>query len=110
MVACDIPTARKTSGFTAHNSTCACPKCVRQFTRLPNTNQIDSSGFDYLTWKIRSGLENRLHAEEWKSSSTPSGRHPVEIENCVRWSQLHRLGYFDLVHGTILDPMHNLFL
>ncbi|OAD71077.1 hypothetical protein PHYBLDRAFT_102250, partial [Phycomyces blakesleeanus NRRL 1555(-)] len=110
MVACDIPTVRKTSGFTAHNSTCACLRCVRQFARLPSTNQVDFSEFDYSMWKIRSGLENRLHAEEWKSASTPSERHQLEIENGVRWSQLHRLGYFDLVYGTIINPMHNLFL
>ncbi|OAD67046.1 hypothetical protein PHYBLDRAFT_102313, partial [Phycomyces blakesleeanus NRRL 1555(-)] len=105
MVACDIPTTRKTSRFTTHNSTCACPRCVRQFTRLPSTNQADFSGFDYLT-----GLENRLHAEEWKSTSTPSEWHQLEIENGVRWSQLHHLGYFDLVRRTIIDPIHNLFL
>ncbi|OAD65118.1 hypothetical protein PHYBLDRAFT_153779 [Phycomyces blakesleeanus NRRL 1555(-)] len=101
MIACDIPAARKTSGFTAHNSTCACYKCTTQFPRLPNTNQVDFSGFDYSLWNIRSGVENRLHAEEWKSASTPSERHQLELQ---------RLGYFDLVRGTIIDPMHNLFL
>ncbi|OAD72668.1 hypothetical protein PHYBLDRAFT_113343, partial [Phycomyces blakesleeanus NRRL 1555(-)] len=43
-------------------------------------------------------------------ASTPSERHQLEVENGVQWSQLHRLGYFDLVHGMIIDPMHNLFL
>ncbi|OAD70064.1 hypothetical protein PHYBLDRAFT_148631 [Phycomyces blakesleeanus NRRL 1555(-)] len=64
MIACDIPAARKTSGFTAHNSTHACYKCNKQFPCL-------------------------------KGSSA---------------SQLYRLGYFNLVRGTIIDPMHNLFL
>ncbi|OAD76900.1 hypothetical protein PHYBLDRAFT_62915 [Phycomyces blakesleeanus NRRL 1555(-)] len=99
MVACDISAARKTSGFTTHNSTCACPRCVRQFTRLPSTNQVD-----FTVWKTGCMLR--------------SGRVPVrpqkgiswKIENGVRWSQLHRLEYFDLVRGTIIDPMHNLFL
>ncbi|OAD68825.1 hypothetical protein PHYBLDRAFT_149835 [Phycomyces blakesleeanus NRRL 1555(-)] len=71
MVACDIFAARKTSGFTAHNSTCACYNSV----------------------------ENRLHAEKWKSACTPLERHQLEVEYGVRWSQL-----------TIIDPMHNLFL
>ncbi|OAD68578.1 hypothetical protein PHYBLDRAFT_63514 [Phycomyces blakesleeanus NRRL 1555(-)] len=77
---------------------------------LPNTNQVDFSGFDYLLWNICSSVENRLHAEEWKSASTPSERHQLEVEYGVRWSQLQRLGYFDLVRGTIIDLMHNLFL
>ncbi|KAG2190839.1 hypothetical protein INT47_005589 [Mucor saturninus] len=110
MVACDIPAARKTSGFTSHNSTNACYKCSRQFSRLAGTSSVDFRGFNYLEWSIRHGVENRVHAEVWKSASTPSERHQLEIENGVRWSQLHRLGYFDLVRGTIIDPMHNLFL
>ncbi|OAD80875.1 hypothetical protein PHYBLDRAFT_102425, partial [Phycomyces blakesleeanus NRRL 1555(-)] len=27
MIVCDIPATRKTSGFTIHNSTCACLRC-----------------------------------------------------------------------------------
>ncbi|OAD65566.1 hypothetical protein PHYBLDRAFT_142968 [Phycomyces blakesleeanus NRRL 1555(-)] len=62
IVACNIPAARKTSGFTAHDSTCACFKCNHHFTHLDSTKK------------------------------------------------LYCLGYFDLVCGTIIDPMHNLFL
>ncbi|OAD72410.1 hypothetical protein PHYBLDRAFT_102373, partial [Phycomyces blakesleeanus NRRL 1555(-)] len=86
MVTCDIQATRKTSGFTVHNSTCACYRC---------------------SWH---GAESRLHAEEGKDGSTLSERHQLEVENGVRWLQLQRLGYFDLVCGTIIDPMHNLFL
>ncbi|KAG2191149.1 hypothetical protein INT47_012155 [Mucor saturninus] len=110
MVACDIPAARKTSGFTAHNSTCACYKCNHQFSRLEGTTSVDFRGFEFAEWRLASGAENRVHAEVWKSASTSSERHQLEVENGVRWSQLHRLGYFDLVRGTIIDPMHNLFL
>ncbi|OAD74054.1 hypothetical protein PHYBLDRAFT_102239, partial [Phycomyces blakesleeanus NRRL 1555(-)] len=110
MVACDIPVARKTSGFTAHNSTCACYRCSWQFTGLESSNQIDFCGFDYSRWNICSGAESRLHAEEWKDASTLSERHQLEIENGAQCLQLQRLGYFDLVRGTIIDPIHNLFL
>ncbi|OAD65938.1 hypothetical protein PHYBLDRAFT_152965 [Phycomyces blakesleeanus NRRL 1555(-)] len=65
MVACNISAAKKTSGFSAHNSTCACYKF------------------------------KRVHAEEWNSASTPSERQQLEIEYGVQWSQLYRLGYFD---------------
>ncbi|OAD65932.1 hypothetical protein PHYBLDRAFT_102198, partial [Phycomyces blakesleeanus NRRL 1555(-)] len=109
MVACDIPAARKTSRFTSHNSTCACYKCNRHFPCLENGVNVDFHGFDFSRWVLCDGVENRLHAEEWESASTPSERHWLEIENGVRWSQLHRLGYLDLVRGTIIDPMHNLF-
>ncbi|OAD70050.1 hypothetical protein PHYBLDRAFT_102474, partial [Phycomyces blakesleeanus NRRL 1555(-)] len=110
VVACDMPAARNTSGFTSHNSTCACYKCNRHFSRLENGVNVDFRGFDFPRWVHRDGVENRLYAEEWESASTPSERHRLEVENGVRWSQLHRLGYLDLVRGTIIDPMHNLFL
>ncbi|OAD65439.1 hypothetical protein PHYBLDRAFT_102312, partial [Phycomyces blakesleeanus NRRL 1555(-)] len=110
MVACDIPAARNTSRFTAHNSTCACFKCNRHFTRLDSTSKIDFRGFKESEWCRRNCEENRLHAEEWKNAVTISERQHLEIKNGVRWSQLHCLGYFDLVRGTIIDPMHNLFL
>ncbi|OAD70570.1 hypothetical protein PHYBLDRAFT_102252, partial [Phycomyces blakesleeanus NRRL 1555(-)] len=110
MVACDIPAARKTSGFTSHNSTCAYYKCNRHFPHLENSVNVDFRGFDFSRWVLRDSVENRLHAEEWESASTPSERHRLEIKNGVQWSQLHRLGYLNLVRGTIIDPMHNLFL
>ncbi|OAD76872.1 hypothetical protein PHYBLDRAFT_102304, partial [Phycomyces blakesleeanus NRRL 1555(-)] len=110
MVACDIPAARKTSGFTAHNSTCVCYKCDNQFSRLPGTSSVDFHGSDCDQWRHRSDRANRVHAEEWNSASTPSERQQLEVEYGVQWSQLYHLGYFDLVHGTIIDVMHNLFL
>ncbi|OAD73074.1 hypothetical protein PHYBLDRAFT_71592 [Phycomyces blakesleeanus NRRL 1555(-)] len=106
-----VPTYECPSGANvSHNSTCACYKYTTQFLRLPNTNQVDFSRFDYSLWIICSGVGNRLHAEEWKSTSTPSERHQLEVEYGVKWLQLQRLGYFDLVRGTIIDPMHSLFL
>ncbi|OAD74081.1 hypothetical protein PHYBLDRAFT_111853, partial [Phycomyces blakesleeanus NRRL 1555(-)] len=110
MVACNIPAARKTSGFTAHNNTCACFKCNRHFTCLDSTNKVDFRGFKESEWCRHNCEENRLHAEEWKNTVTISERQHLKIDNGVQWSQLHHLGYFDLVRGTIIDPMHNLFL
>ncbi|OAD72704.1 hypothetical protein PHYBLDRAFT_102004, partial [Phycomyces blakesleeanus NRRL 1555(-)] len=110
MVACDIPAAQKTSGFTSHNSMCTCYKSNHQFPRLSYEINIDFSGFVFSQWNLRNGVESRLHAEEWESASTPSERHQLEVENGVQWLQLYCLGYFDLVRRTIIDPMHNLFL
>ena len=37
-------------------------------------------------------------------------RGEIERGHGVRWSQLHRLPYFDPIRCTMIDPMHNLFL
>ncbi|OAD67603.1 hypothetical protein PHYBLDRAFT_151116 [Phycomyces blakesleeanus NRRL 1555(-)] len=110
MVACDIPAARKTCGFTSHNSTCACYKCNRQFARVDGTTAVNYFGLKFSEWVGRTKEENRRHANLWKNAKTLTERKRLEIENGVRWSELHRLVYFEPVRATIIDPMHNLFL
>ncbi|OAD69156.1 hypothetical protein PHYBLDRAFT_149559 [Phycomyces blakesleeanus NRRL 1555(-)] len=109
-VACDIPAARKTSGFTGHASICACHKCQRQFTMIPETTQVDFSGFEYSTWIKRTKARNLDYANKWKEAKNAAERTRLKRSNGTRWSQLHLLTYFDPVWCTIIDPMHNLFL
>ena len=108
--ACDIPAARKTSGFTSHASLCACHKCAHQFSVFPGTTNIDYSGFDVENWELRRWDANRLYAEQWRNADTMAARRELERQNGTRWSELHCLEYFDPVRSTIIDPMHNLFL
>lgn len=111
MVACDIPAARKVSGFTGINSLCACYKCERRFeARGDGGPQRDFSGFhDVHQWKLRSGVDNRQQAIRWRTCSSSRRRLELEQENGTRWSALHELSYFDAVRCTIVDPMHNLY-
>ena len=109
-VACDIPAARKVSGFTSHASRCGCHKCHRQFSVFPGTTNLDYSGFDMDNWISRTMEDNREHAEQWRHAETMGERRERERQNGTRWSELHRLQYFDPVRCTIVDPMHNLFL
>ena len=39
-----------------------------------------------------------------------AARRELECQNGTRWLELHRLEYFDSVHSTIINPIHNLFL
>ena len=110
MVACGIPAARKVSGFTSHNSTRACYKCVRNFTRSETANRLDYSGFDVTTWIPATWQQNVEDAQRWLAAQNWSERQQLERETGVRWSQLHRLSYFDTIRCTVVDPMHNLFL
>lgn len=113
MVACDIPAAPEVSGFTGMGSFCACYKCKRQFpSMLHNPLKRDFSGFtkqDLDGWSARTKEENRLNGEAWKNACTYEERTHIEREHGTRWSQLHRLSYFDPVRCTIIDPMHSLY-
>ena len=110
MVACDIPATRKVSGFTAHNSVRACYKCDRSFEVTPGTTQVDFSGFDVSTWRANTREQNFFGAGAWKRAVNKAEQDQVERQWGARWSELHRLVYFDVVRCSTIDPMHNLFL
>lgn len=109
-VACDIPAARKVSGFTSHNSTRACYKCDRTFTTFQGTTHIDYSGFDWRYWQLTTYQQAVNSARIWLTAKSASEQANMERQTGVRWTELYNLPYFDPVRSTIVDPMHNLFL
>ncbi|OAD65504.1 hypothetical protein PHYBLDRAFT_72291 [Phycomyces blakesleeanus NRRL 1555(-)] len=91
-------------------STCACHKCQRQFMTIKKTSKLDYSGFKYSNWVRRTKTMNLEHAVSWANALNNTERTCLEKENGTRWSELHRLSYFDPVHFTVIDLMHNLYL
>ena len=57
----------------------------------------------------RDGKEHRKKCFEWKDLPPPERDKFFSIHG-VRWSELARLPYFDIVRQSIIDPMHNLLL
>ncbi|OAD75365.1 hypothetical protein PHYBLDRAFT_64289 [Phycomyces blakesleeanus NRRL 1555(-)] len=110
IVACNIPAARKTCGFTSYNSTYACYKCNRQFAHIDGTTAVNYFGLKFSEWVGCTKEENCRHANLWKNAKTLTERKQLEIENGVRWSELHQLVYFEPVCAAIIDPMYSLFL
>ncbi|KAG1441711.1 hypothetical protein G6F56_011360 [Rhizopus delemar] len=110
LVGCDLPAAKKVSGFTAINSKNTCHKCNMHFAACPvYPNRRNFTNFDIATWIPRTKERTQQGAETWLNS-TPSERLLLEAENGTRWTALHRLSYFDAARFTVIDPMHNLFL
>ena len=70
----------------------------------------DYSGFDRNLWQPRSFELHRNLAQRVKSAVTRSDRLKTEQEAGVRYSDLLRLPYLDIVRCHIIDPMHDLFL
>lgn len=106
MVGCDIPAARKVSGFTCIGSICPCYKYKRQFPNTPGNNlKRDFSGFskeNIAAWERRNGGENRVHAEAWRHASILDEHAAIEQQHGTRWTELHRLLYFDAVRCTVI--------
>lgn len=101
---CDIPAARKISGFAAssHNHFCSICHCTRQEHGYGN--------IEYHIWRRRTKEECYAAAERYQNASDDTERLTAFTASGMRWSELLRLPYFDPTRFVVVDAMHNLFL
>ena len=85
-----------------------CSKCLKKFKRKDNKN--DYSGFEEDKWQQRSSEEHKYFARETLSAATPTLKNEMESSHDVRYSELHRLLYFNPISMHVVDLMHCLFL
>ncbi|KAG1486584.1 hypothetical protein G6F52_013284 [Rhizopus delemar] len=97
LIACDILLAERLVAFPARYNT----HLQRDFSF--GLEDIDA-------WSLRTNIENRYHAKNWKEATTKRQRADLEQKYGTRFSALHDLEYLDLVRCTAIDPMHGLFL
>ena len=108
-ISSDLPATRKVCGFYGYHATYCCSKCLKQFPST-FTMRPDYSGFNRNEWRARSSVLHRELAEQVKCAQSKSSRHKAEQEAGIRYSELLRLPYLDIVRCHLIDPMHNLFL
>ena len=107
-VACDLPAARKVSGFLSYSARLGCSKCLKEF---PGTaGNMDYSGFDRSTWPQRTNELHRQNIKRVLQACTKQNRTELESSLGCCCSSLLRLPYFDPITMVIIDSMHNLFL
>lgn len=109
-VACDIPAARKVSGFVGPQSLLGCSKCILQFPTASFGEKPDYSNFDRSKWEPRNIDVHRQVSTQYLSYRTLQARKTLERAYGIRYSVLSDLPYFDPPRMTIVDPMHNLLL
>jgi hypothetical protein len=100
-VICDLVAMRKTMGFmgvTAHE---LCSICKLQ--------RKDIANFDIESWLMRSWEEHKKHASAWNEAATEEERDEIFAESRVRWTELLRLPYWDIIKFATVDTMHNFF-
>ena len=104
LLVCDLLAARKTACFAsfAHEHFCSICHCTR--------SQHGYGHLDYETWQKRTNSECRLFASRFEAAKDEETRTEVFKESGIRWSELLRLPYFDIVQCVVVDAMHNLFL
>lgn len=62
-------------------------------------------------WFVEKNAEEiKNNALAWKDCKTDDQHQKHVSETLVRWSEIHRLPYFNPVRFLVIDPMHCLFL
>ena len=89
--ACDIPAARKVSGFVGHNALHGCSKYFKTFPTASFGDKPDYTGFDRTLWEQRSMESHRRHSLEHKESQTAQHQRSIEREYGCRYSALLEL-------------------
>lgn len=111
-VAADLPAIRKVTQFLSHKADYGCSRCKFSAKREPGT--AGASG--RMSYYAPSDCEPRSHkevnrqADKFRKAGTKSEGAKIAQRNGVRYSQLLRLPYFDIVRMTTVDPMHAFLL
>lgn len=107
-VTTDLPAMRKVSQFLGHKADLGCPRCKFTAEREPHT--IGASGkMSYFTPSSAAGRNHEeviQQAEEYRTATSKSNAVLIAKRNGVRYSELIRLPYFDIVRMCTTDPMH----
>ena len=109
-ITCDLPATRKVCGFSSFSAVLGCSKCKKRFPGSVFGKRSDYSGYERDTWQIR---EHREHIEQVKiveEATTITDKRKMVKKYGVRYSELLRLPYIDIVQHHVIDPMHNLLL
>ena len=70
----------------------------------------DYSGYEKTTWKMRTHDSHLQQVSMFRNAKTASDQQKCEKKFGVRYSDLLRLPYFNIVEYHVVDPMHNLLL
>ena len=111
-VAADMPATRKLTGFLCHKANLGCNRCYFQAEREPGhpgaTGRM--SYYTQLTCCTRSKEEAFQQAQESKAAATKTEAEHIQKQYGLRYSELQRLPYFDIVRMVTVDPMHTFLL
>ena len=95
-ISSDLPATRKRCGFYGYHAHYGCSKCLKVFPSTFSTAP-DYSGFNRSSWPKRTIDFHQQVVEHVKNADTLSACETVEREAGVRYSDLLRLPYFDIV-------------
>ena len=73
-------------------------------------DKLNYSGFDRDQWPLRTHAMHMQHVSEVQAALTATRQSELERLHGVRYSELLRLPYLDIIKHHVVDPMHNFLL
>ncbi|POV95567.1 hypothetical protein PSHT_15608 [Puccinia striiformis] len=98
----DLPALRRSLGFASAVATRMCSFCLLTKDEI---NNIDSN-----SWRKRTIEEHRIWATEYQQTTKKAERKKLLEERGVRYSELLKLDYWNIIDYHVVDSMHNLLL
>lgn len=109
-VSSDLPATRKVCGFAGHSAAMGCSKCKIKFKSGSFGEKLDYSGYDRSSWQPTDKESQMAEVSAVQNAKTNTEVAKLERKFGVRYSELLRLPYFDVVRYHCIDVMHNLLL
>ena len=111
-VLADMPASRKLSQYKSHKADLPCDKCWFQAVREKGTRGASGkmSFYTNQSCPMRTDEEVRKAMNAYKKASSKASAQTISQKQGVKYSELSRLPYFDMVQNFLIDPMHNLLM
>ncbi|KAI5821817.1 hypothetical protein K523DRAFT_257841, partial [Schizophyllum commune Tattone D] len=97
----DLPASRQLSGYPPHMSNLCCHICWVTLQKLDN---VDISQMRLRVWHV-----DKAFSLAWRNATSIKEQEELFRKHGIRWSELHRLPYFDAILCSTLDVMHMFF-
>lgn len=113
-LSCDIPAIRKVSQFLSFTANKGCNMCKFMAEREKDDNGHTTGRMSYFSrrfdFELRTKEEVIMQGREFLHARNKTAAAEIAKKNGVRFSELHRLPYFNPAQMCAVDPMHALLL
>ena len=111
-ISADMLAMKKVTQFLGHKADYGCSRCLFQAER-EKLSRGASGKMSYLTSSMappRNREQVLAQCIEYQQAKSKSEALDIQKKNGVRYSELIRLPYFDIIRMSITDPMHTILL
>ena len=103
-----MPAMKKVTQFLGHKADYGCSRCLFQAEREESSRGASGN----MSYQTSNGFSKKQIAQciEYQQAKSKSEALDIQKKNGVRYSELIRLPYFDIIRMSQTDPMHTILL